>query len=123
MIEVVAERVQPEHPHPLRRGLMNATVLWIIAVVIAVVGVIQLIQGQILFGIILLVAAALVGPGGYSLFAKRGAHTANRSRTCPRRRSTTSTGRTASHSALRRGTASSRHGGVTRHVGVTRPQS
>ncbi len=50
---------------------MNATVLWIIAVIIAVIGVVQLIQGQILFGIILLVAAALVGPGGYSLFAKR----------------------------------------------------
>jgi hypothetical protein len=39
---------------------MNATVLWVIAVVIAVIGVVQLIQGQILFGIVLLVAAALV---------------------------------------------------------------
>ena len=50
---------------------MNATVLWIIAVVLAIVGVVQLIQGQIIFGIVLLVAACLVGPGGYSIFRGR----------------------------------------------------
>ena len=38
--------------------------LFIIAAVIAIVGVVQLIQGQILFGLILLVVACLVGPGG-----------------------------------------------------------
>jgi hypothetical protein len=42
--------------------------LWIVAVVLAIVGVVQLLQGQILFGIILLVVACLVGPGGYSIF-------------------------------------------------------
>jgi hypothetical protein len=51
--------------------LMNATVLWIIAVILVVVGVIQLLQGQIILGIVLLIAAALVGPGGYSLFRTR----------------------------------------------------
>jgi hypothetical protein len=45
-----------------------ALILWLIAVVIAVVGLVQLIQGQILLGIILLVVACLVGPGGYSIF-------------------------------------------------------
>lgn len=50
---------------------MNATVLWIIAVIIAVIGVVQLLQGQIILGIVLLVAAALVGPGGYSIFRTR----------------------------------------------------
>ncbi|MCC6436305.1 MAG: hypothetical protein IT196_14820 [Acidimicrobiales bacterium] len=50
---------------------MNATLLWIIAAVIAVVGVVQLIQGQIIFGIVLLIAACLVGPGGYSIFRAR----------------------------------------------------
>ena len=39
--------------------------------VIAVVGVVQLIQGQIIFGIVLLIAACLVGPGGYSIFRAR----------------------------------------------------
>lgn len=50
---------------------MSGTVLWIIAVILAVIGVVQLLQGQIIFGIVLLIAAALVGPGGYSIFSRR----------------------------------------------------
>ena len=50
---------------------MPAALLWIIAVVLAVVGVVQLVQGQILFGLVLVIAACLVGPGGYSLFRSR----------------------------------------------------
>jgi TM2 domain-containing membrane protein YozV len=50
---------------------MNATVLWVIAVVIGIVGVVQLLQGQMLFGILLIVVAFLVGPGGYSVFNRR----------------------------------------------------
>ena len=47
---------------------MNATVLWVIAVVIAIIGVVQLLQGQIILGIVLLIAAAAVGPGGWTVF-------------------------------------------------------
>jgi hypothetical protein len=43
----------------------------IIAVIIAIVGVVQLLQGQIIFGVLLLVAACMVGPGGYSVFRSR----------------------------------------------------
>ncbi|HWC66945.1 MAG TPA: GPGG-motif small membrane protein [Acidimicrobiales bacterium] len=50
---------------------MSANVLWIIAVIIAIIGVIVLISGSILWGIILLVIAALVGPGGVSIFSRR----------------------------------------------------
>jgi drug/metabolite transporter (DMT)-like permease len=50
---------------------MNANLLWIIAVVVAVIGVIVLISGSVLWGIILLVLAALIGPGGYSIFNRR----------------------------------------------------
>jgi len=50
---------------------VNSTVLWILGVILAVVGVVQLLQGQILFGIILLIAAAMVGPGGYSVMRSR----------------------------------------------------
>jgi hypothetical protein len=45
--------------------------LWLIAAVIAIVGVVQLIQGQILFALLLFVVACLVGPGGYSIFRGR----------------------------------------------------
>ena len=47
--------------------------LWILAVILVVVGVVQLIQGQIIFGIVLIVVGLAVGPGGYSIFSKRNA--------------------------------------------------
>lgn len=50
-------------------------VLWLIAVVVAIIGVVQLFQGQILWGIILLVVAAAIGPGGFSIFRTRATHT------------------------------------------------
>lgn len=51
---------------------MNSTVLWLIAAVLVVVGIVQLIQGQIIFGIVLIIAGCLVGPGGYSIFQRSG---------------------------------------------------
>lgn len=45
--------------------------LWLLSVIIAVIGVVQLLQGQILLAIVLFVVAALVGPGGYSIFSGR----------------------------------------------------
>ena len=49
--------------------------LWIVAAIVAVIGVVQLVQGQILLAIVLFVAACLIGPGGYSIF-KGGRRTA-----------------------------------------------
>ena len=48
-----------------------SVVLWVIAVILAVVGIVQLLQGQIILGIVLLILACLVGPGGYSIFRSR----------------------------------------------------
>ena len=45
--------------------------LWLLAVVIAVVGVVQLFEGQVLFALALFVIACLLGPGGYSIFRSR----------------------------------------------------
>jgi hypothetical protein len=47
---------------------MSATVLWIIAAILVVVGVVQLVQGQLILGIVLIAAGLLVGPGGVSVF-------------------------------------------------------
>jgi hypothetical protein len=47
--------------------------LWLIAVAIAIAGVVQVLQGQLLFGIVLFIVACLVGPGGYSIFRGRSA--------------------------------------------------
>jgi len=46
-------------------------VLWIIAAILVVVGIVQLFQGQILLGVILIIVGCLVGPGGYSVFRSR----------------------------------------------------
>jgi hypothetical protein len=50
---------------------MSPNVLWIIAVIVAIIGIIVLISGSIIWGIVLLVVAALIGPGGYSIFRGR----------------------------------------------------
>jgi hypothetical protein len=50
---------------------MTSTVLWIIAAILVIVGIVQLVQGQIILGIVLIVAGCLVGPGGYSVFRSR----------------------------------------------------
>lgn len=42
--------------------------LWVLAVCIAIYGVMRLVQGDILWGVILLIIAALVGPGGVSIW-------------------------------------------------------
>jgi hypothetical protein len=62
------ERPMDRHRAATGRHLM---ILWLVAVVIAIVGVVQLLQGQILLAILLFVAACLVGPGGYSIFRGR----------------------------------------------------
>lgn len=44
------------------------TLLWIIAAVLVIAGVLGLVRGQILWGIVLIVLGLLVGPGGVSIF-------------------------------------------------------
>ena len=46
-------------------------VLWIAAVILVIVGIVQLFQGQIIFGILLIIVGCLVGPGGYSILRRR----------------------------------------------------
>ncbi|MFG1885294.1 GPGG-motif small membrane protein [Micromonospora sp. NPDC049102] len=43
-------------------------ILWILAVVLVVFGILALFRRQILWGIVLIVVGLLVGPGGVSIF-------------------------------------------------------
>lgn len=45
-----------------------ATLLWIIAVVLVIAGVLALFRRQLGWGIVLIVVGLLVGPGGVSIF-------------------------------------------------------
>ena len=40
-------------------------VLWLIAAILVIAGIVVLLQGSIIFGILLIIAGCLVGPGGY----------------------------------------------------------
>jgi hypothetical protein len=42
--------------------------LWIIAVILVVAGIVALVRRQLLWGIVLIVVGLLVGPGGVSVF-------------------------------------------------------
>lgn len=42
--------------------------LWILAVVLVISGIVVLIRGEILWGIVLIIVGLIVGPGGVSIF-------------------------------------------------------
>ncbi|MET0324438.1 MAG: GPGG-motif small membrane protein [Ilumatobacteraceae bacterium] len=44
------------------------TLLWILAVILVLSGIVTAIRGQIVLGIVLIVVGLLVGPGGASIF-------------------------------------------------------
>jgi hypothetical protein len=43
-------------------------ILWLIAVVLVIAGIITIIRGGVIMGIVLIVVGLLVGPGGVSIF-------------------------------------------------------
>ena len=45
-----------------------AFILWILAVILVVGGIVAIVRKEILFGVALIVVGLLVGPGGVSLF-------------------------------------------------------
>ena len=61
---------QRSHAHPARERKKAAVtfILWVIAVVLVIAGIVTIIRGQILWGIVLIIVGLLVGPGGVSIF-------------------------------------------------------
>jgi hypothetical protein len=45
-----------------------ATILWIIAAVFVIGGIVTLVRGAVLYGIALIIIGLLIGPGGVSIF-------------------------------------------------------
>ncbi|HEY8236495.1 MAG TPA: GPGG-motif small membrane protein [Gaiellaceae bacterium] len=45
-----------------------ASILWIIAAVLVIFGIVTLVRGSVLGGIALIVIGLLIGPGGVSIF-------------------------------------------------------
>ncbi|HVX56064.1 GPGG-motif small membrane protein [Nocardioides sp.] len=45
-----------------------AFLLWILAVILVVAGIVSIFRGALLWGIVLIIVGLLVGPGGVSVF-------------------------------------------------------
>lgn len=45
-----------------------ATLLWILAVLLVIAGIVSLVRGAVLAGIVLIIVGLLVGPGGVSIW-------------------------------------------------------
>ncbi len=52
----------------LAAGGGAATLLWILAVILVIAGIVALFRGSALAGVALIVIGLLVGPGGVSIF-------------------------------------------------------
>ena len=44
-------------------------ILWLIAVILVIAGIVSLFRGQVLAGVVLIIVGLLVGPGGVSVFS------------------------------------------------------
>ena len=44
------------------------TLLWVLAAILVIAGIVTAVRGQVVLGIVLIVVGFLVGPGGVSLF-------------------------------------------------------
>jgi hypothetical protein len=42
--------------------------LWILAVILVIAGIVAIVRSQVLWGIVLIIIGLLVGPGGVSIF-------------------------------------------------------
>jgi hypothetical protein len=45
-----------------------AFILWLIAAVLVIWGIVTIVRGAVLMGVVLIVVGLLVGPGGVSIF-------------------------------------------------------
>ena len=44
------------------------TILWILAAILVIAGIVALVRGSVIAGIVLIIVGLLVGPGGVSIF-------------------------------------------------------
>jgi hypothetical protein len=66
-IRAADRRTSPACASFLKENHM-AFLLWILAVILVVAGIVQLFKRNILWGVALIIIGFLVGPGGYSIF-------------------------------------------------------
>ena len=65
MREYAEARVEPAAPNG---GIRMLFLLWLVAVILVVSGIVYLVRGAVGMGILLIIVGLLVGPGGVSIF-------------------------------------------------------
>ncbi|HEX9299190.1 MAG TPA: GPGG-motif small membrane protein [Actinomycetota bacterium] len=45
-----------------------ATLLWILAAIAVIAGIVAIVRGAIIYGIVLIIIGCLIGPGGISIW-------------------------------------------------------
>jgi NADH:ubiquinone oxidoreductase subunit 6 (subunit J) len=45
-----------------------AFILWVLAVILVISGILQIVRREVLYGVVLIIVGLLVGPGGVSVF-------------------------------------------------------
>jgi anti-anti-sigma factor len=72
--ERLSESQRRERSRPMAVGVLaalsggTATILWIVAAVLVIAGIVYLVRGSVAAGIVLIIVGLLIGPGGYSIF-------------------------------------------------------
>ncbi|HEY8722215.1 GPGG-motif small membrane protein [Pengzhenrongella sp.] len=56
------------HAVETMEGCSLVTLLWIVAVILVISGIVAILRKQLLWGAVLIVVGLLVGPGGVSIF-------------------------------------------------------
>jgi hypothetical protein len=59
----------PDGCHDRLEADVDANILWIIAVVLVIAGIVTIFRGRMLAGVLLIVVGLLVGPGGVSILS------------------------------------------------------
>ncbi len=49
-------------------GAGVSTILWIVAVILVIWGIVTIVRGGLVAGIVLIVVGLIIGPGGFSIF-------------------------------------------------------
>jgi hypothetical protein len=65
MREYAEAGVEPAAPNG---GIRMLFLLWLVAVILVVSGIVYLVRGAVGMGILLIIVGLLVGPGGVSIF-------------------------------------------------------
>jgi len=70
---IVSERALGDRRRTIMEAMLaltgaTATLLWVLAAILVIAGIVMLIRGSVVAGVVVIIIGLLVGPGGASVF-------------------------------------------------------